>query len=50
MEENLMSDEKLSWQQSLNHAQTGRPFDPFKHNPGGYAAGQPPKAPAKPKR
>jgi hypothetical protein len=46
MEEKLMSDQKLSWQQSCNEARAGRPFDPFKHSHSGFAAGIPAKAPA----
>lgn len=47
-----MADNKLSYQQSLNQAQAGVPFNPFVHNHPGYAAGKPHPAPTKknPKR
>lgn len=43
-----MADNKLSWQQSLNQARAGAPFNPFKHNPSGFAAGNGGKSPTAP--
>lgn len=43
-----MADNKLSWQESLNQARAGVPFNPFQHNHSGYAAGNGGKIPATP--